>query len=69
MTDRSPDQVVSKTLRRALEGGSCEVCHCTEQRACPPDGCAWDGAYLLLGRLVCTRCTKTSAILTRFVTR
>ncbi len=56
MTDRSPDQIVSRTLRRALlEGGGCEGCRCTEHRACP-GGCAWDNRFLLLGRLVCSLC-------------
>ena len=58
-----------QALRRAAQGGACEICHCTERRACP-GGCAWDQAMLRKGRLVCTRCTEfPTASPGRLVTR
>ena len=54
---RSVSLAAQQALERARRGGACEVCHCTERRACP-GGCAWDETMLLKGRLVCTRCIE-----------
>jgi hypothetical protein len=43
----------------------CEVCGCTETRACP-GGCAWSAQFLMAGRYVCTtsRCFRKAMGLT-----
>lgn len=38
-----------------LSTASCELCACTETRACE-GGCAWDPSFLVEDRAVCTRC-------------
>ena len=43
-----------------LKKAECEVCGCTEERACL-GGCGWSKKYLERNRLVCTNCeTKAS---------
>lgn len=49
-------ELMKITLKRALAGGACQMCGCTELRACP-GGCSWDPRYLAQGRLMCSRCS------------
>jgi len=39
------------------EDTRCEVCGCTELRACP-GRCAWDRRFARARRAVCTNCTN-----------